>query len=570
MKKKIFSLLALLMTAVTGVWAESVVYALQKDDVFTSGQTVEVKNTANDVVATITFGESGGADFKAAKADTHVTGFSAFTEGNGVNGNKTGGTFYTITPKVNATINVAVVLNADKEFYILEDGTALTGFDGMTVSEKKYGTFEFTATANKAYKVYCAGSKLGFYGFEITPAAAGGTPSSEVTPVGDGNLLIGRTEHGTVAFKVGGNVVTDAEAGDNVNVVVTPDEGWSVGSVKGQWWAVVATSRRIGASGTIDLEKDFEIEAVTGTENTFAFEMKLAKVVVSVDYRKLLTNTDISVDNIASVTYTGEELKPAVTVMDGETVLVEGTDYTVDYTDNVNVGTATATITGIGKYDGEVVTTFDIDKTSSVVIAPTPCTLIYNGKVQTLINAGAAGGGVLQYSRDGANYSPELPQGLNAGIYTIFYKVFGDSNHNDSEPERMRVIIAPKSIDNVTVTVSQPSGSAVPTVTAKEGKVTLVEEEDYEISYKDLSGNNVTKEYVESNFGDYIAVITFIGNYSGTVEQQFTVQTTTAIIALSDSPAETAPVWYTLDGRKISTPTKQGVYIRNGKKVVVK
>lgn len=167
--KKILSLLALVMLCVMGAKAETIKYALAEGDTFTSGQSVEVKN-GSDAVATITYGESDGADFKAAKAATNIDGYTAFTEGNGTNGEKTGGTFYTITPKVDAKIAVAVVLNADKKFYILEDGTALTNYDGITVSAKFYGTYEFDAKAGKAYKFYCAGSKLGFFGFEMTIA----------------------------------------------------------------------------------------------------------------------------------------------------------------------------------------------------------------------------------------------------------------------------------------------------------------------------------------------------------------------------------------------------------------
>ncbi len=165
--KKILSLLALLMLCVVGANAWTVNYALAEGDTFTSGQTVEVKN-GDAVVATITYGESGGADFKAAKTNGSVSGYTAFTEGNGTNGNSEGGTFYTITPKVDATISVAVVLNADKAFFIEEDGTALEDYNGITEASKYYGTYEFTATADKAYKFYCAGSKLGFYGFKMT------------------------------------------------------------------------------------------------------------------------------------------------------------------------------------------------------------------------------------------------------------------------------------------------------------------------------------------------------------------------------------------------------------------
>lgn len=60
-----------------------------------------------------------------------------------------------------------------------------------------------------------------------------------------------------------------------------------------------------------------------------------------------------SVDAIADQTYTGTEVKPAVYVtINGGVKLVEGVDYTVTYKNNVNAGTATAVITGIGDFAG--------------------------------------------------------------------------------------------------------------------------------------------------------------------------------------------------------------------------
>ncbi|UKK56283.1 hypothetical protein [Prevotella communis] len=144
-----------------------VTYALKEGETHVSADVVEVKNE-DKVVATITYGEAGGEAFHAAAANAAVEGFEAFTDGNGQNGNKEGGTFYTIVPKFDGKIDVAVVLNKDKSFYILEDGTALTDFDGITVSDKMYGTFTFDVKAEKAYKIYAAGTKLGFYGFNYT------------------------------------------------------------------------------------------------------------------------------------------------------------------------------------------------------------------------------------------------------------------------------------------------------------------------------------------------------------------------------------------------------------------
>lgn len=140
-------------------------YLVKKGDTFTSGQAIEVKDTDNDLLATIVYGENGGNAFTAATANSAVPGFEAFTAGNGTNGNNTGGTFYTITPVYNGKIEVAVVLNASKQFYITENGTALSDYNGITKSEKYSGTFTFSVSAGKIYKIYCSGSKLGFYGF---------------------------------------------------------------------------------------------------------------------------------------------------------------------------------------------------------------------------------------------------------------------------------------------------------------------------------------------------------------------------------------------------------------------
>ena len=138
------------------------IFALNEGDVYTSGQSANVNG-----VATITFGEEGGADFGAATANGNVEGYTASTGGNGINGNKAGGTFYTIKTEKEGTIEVAVVLNAGKSFYIEEDGTALADYNGISVDTKYYGTFKFDVKAGSSYKIYCAGSKLGFYGFKF-------------------------------------------------------------------------------------------------------------------------------------------------------------------------------------------------------------------------------------------------------------------------------------------------------------------------------------------------------------------------------------------------------------------
>ena len=79
--------------------------------------------------------------------------------------------------------------------------------------------------------------------------------------------------------------------------------------------------------------------------------------------------------------YSGEAW--TVTVKDGETVLVEGTHYTVKYDDddNVNAGTVTATVTGIaaGGYAGEATVEFEIEA-RPLVLRGGSDTVTYDGE----------------------------------------------------------------------------------------------------------------------------------------------------------------------------------------------
>ena len=68
-----------------------------------------------------------------------------------------------------------------------------------------------------------------------------------------------------------------------------------------------------------------------------------------------------TVSGLANKTYTGKAITQKLTVKAGDKALVEGTDYTVTYSKNVNVGVASVKITGKGKYEGTLTKTFKIN-----------------------------------------------------------------------------------------------------------------------------------------------------------------------------------------------------------------
>ena len=177
--KKIFTLIAVCAMALT-VNAQGK-YAMEEGEEIAYGtQPAKDKRVQN---CKMYFGDNtleSGEPFKAAAADASVEGYTAYTAGNGVNGNKEGGTIYIFMPAIDGNITVAVVLNADKKFHISEDGTDMAGYEAITVSEKYYGTYTFDVKAGSTYKVWCDGSKLGFYGFEFKEGSSAGINAVKV------------------------------------------------------------------------------------------------------------------------------------------------------------------------------------------------------------------------------------------------------------------------------------------------------------------------------------------------------------------------------------------------------
>ena len=152
---------------------------------------------------------------------------------------------------------------------------------------------------------------------------------------------------------------------------------------------------------------------------------------------------------------------------------------------------------------------------SAITAAPTPNTLTYKGEAQNLVFAGEAMYGTMVYSLDGTEYSETIPQGTDAGDYTVYYKVAGDANHNDTEPATVIVTINAKDISDGFIILGDPltyNGKeqtqtvekVIPTGTAPEATYTV-------------SGNKAT------NVGVYLLTVTGTGNFTGEAKIAFEI-----------------------------------------------
>jgi len=168
----------------------------------------------------------------------------------------------------------------------------------------------------------------------------------------------------------GGSISADksfASDGETISLTVTPATGYSIGTV----------SYNDGSDHVVNAVNDaysFVIPA-----NTNAYDIS-----VTATFRKLLTNTDITIANIPSQEYTGSALTPVVSISDGTTPLVKNTDFSISTTAScINAGDYEVTITGIGNYDGTENKTFTITP-ASVALTANSDTKEYSGTEQTV------------------------------------------------------------------------------------------------------------------------------------------------------------------------------------------
>ena len=213
-----------------------------------------------------------------------------------------------------------------------------------------------------------------------------------------------------------------------------------------------------------------------------------------------------------NIVYDGTAKIPATVTYNGKT-LVEGTDYSIQYTDNVNAGTATVTVTGMHNF-----ATTPVSKT--FVIAPAPITAdmitvgsaVYTGEPQTPAVTVKFKGKTLVAGTDYEVVGYE--NNTNAGDATV--TVTGKGNFAATEVAKTFTIQAKKLTDDMVTLASDTepyTGSEIkPAVTVKDGETTLVEGTDYTVTYTDNVEPGTAKVAVAG-----------IGNYKDTINKTFTI-----------------------------------------------
>ena len=374
-------------------------------------------------------------------------------------------------------------------------------------------------------------------------------PASEYTVTYGNNTNAGKATV-TVKDQDGGNYVVSGTATFTITKaelsgVTVSLQGWTYGDTA----KTPTVSGNLGGGNVTYQYKADNASTYTSTVPTNAgtYTVK-ATVAESANYKaatatgsftiapKTVTNAAVTLSQ-TSYAYTGRAFQPSVTVKDGTTV-IPASEYTVAYTDNTNVGTATVTVSDRagGNYVVSGTATFTITKAALSGVSVSLGGWTYGDTAKTPTVSGNLGNANVTYQYKAADAADETYTNVvptNAGTYTVKATVAESANYAAATATRNFTIV-PKAISKATVEnigEQEFTGRTItPTVTVKDSTVVLTDA-DYSVAY----ANNI-------DAGTANVTITGKGNYTGSTSVKFTIAQAAAPVVVDDSGATvTAP-----------------------------
>lgn len=223
-----------------------------------------------------------------------------------------------------------------------------------------------------------------------------------------------------------------------------------------------------------------------------------------------VANCEITLDQTEYV-YDGQAKEPEVTVKNGDEV-VAADEYTVEYKNNTDAGTATVAVTGKGILTGNKEVTFTIAPAEQEVTVPVSSFTKTEGDAAFALNASGREGAVLTYSSSDAKIVSVDAEGnvtpLKAGTATITVKASA-KNYKDATAS-VNVTVIKKVLNVKKTSVTKTEGNKAFSLGVKKNvKATVT----YKTSNKNVA--TVDKKGKVTVKGPGRAVITVTGKASG-------------------------------------------------------
>ena len=333
--------------------------------------------------------------------------------------------------------------------------------------------------------------------------------AAEVTKK-DGSISYHRTADAAIAAAGGGTVKLLANAGE-----ITISSPLKL-NLNGKTAAKLTVTGNVTLASLLPEGYAFKsgstwISDLSGTELT---NVSMAKITIkSMDYPTKMSmtygGTGTLLVNVKKETGTGAVSFQWYKVEDGKETAAGGATTKNQFdlaAQKLPVGNHTfrfsATCDGYKKMSEDIAVTVQKADIRSITPPTAQENLTYTGHEQALITAGSVTDyGTMQYSlTENGTYSQDIPTGTDAGTYTVWYRVIGDENHNDTAPTSVAVRIGRKPLTITKVACAAKIYDGTTTVEPTSvifDNVTLNRGTDYTVtaSFDDASvgnGKNIT------------------------------------------------------------------------------
>lgn len=476
-----------------------------------------------------------GNEYTVSGLSASVSGTDAGTYPNNVTGtakvmdaagNDVTDQFSVTTESGSLVINKAKATIAPKDATKAYDGTDLKASEFVTegfVKDQGVKSATFTGsqlnvgTSKSGIDGYVLADGTNANNYDITK----GTGNLEVTPVSD-----------EVTVTITGNAATLKYNGTEQSVT-----GYAVACSNGLYTAndfdftgaAVAKGTNVGTY-KMGLDKgQFSNTSANFSNVTFVVvDGQLTITPKSVDPE---AGKGMSVGKLPHITYNGKSQKQKPEVKDGNTLLTEGTDYTLSYSeDTTNVGTVTVTVEGKGNYAGEAEVTYEIMK-RQVTLESASASKVYDGTPLTKPEVTVGGDGFVEGEVSGLKAIGTVTNvadgEVDNEIVWDWAEGFGEGNYDITKTEG-KLSIEPQSVDPdnpesyTGIKVGELSDLLYkgkdqfqePTVTDAKGNL-LVKDRDYTLAF-DGDAKNVTEAGVS-------VTVSGIGNYKGDFSRSYKI-----------------------------------------------
>ncbi len=288
---------------------------------------------------------------------------------------------------------------------------------------------------------------------------------------------------------------------------------------------------------------DSELTPNAETERRLGCAIRLVKTITP--KQELQDDWIIAIDDLDC---TDSDQMPTLIVKDGETTLQEGVDYTVTYTNNKNVGTATATITFVegSKYIGTASVTFNILRDMSNVFSTNNSWATYVAKEDLTTPDGLQAYTISAATASEVTATPidYIPVGLAVLL-----------NRADASVSAYK---AKAYTETPAIVTSLLVGSAAETTSLTPYQDFILFNDEFVLSSAaSVAAGHAYLPAAKVPAGARTMTIVIDGE-------------ATAINSMKITTADNDG-WYTVDGRQLNRmPAAKGVYIHHGKKYVIK